>query len=175
MALHNSGIRARCHVSIRQSPSLCNAILNTSPCLLAIWSWRTNMFLPSSWKDFNCRGHLIVKKWQQKQMYFYVSLNRFNMMRVNFTGQSLHQCIIGNRNMHMSVLNGALWDMWIRFICWIHSRLFHCRVDNIRQSIAWINSQNCWYYSWKSKQNRMYTLWHGLISFQLIGPWEISN
>ena len=45
MALHNSGIgvwrqlalRARCHVSIRQSPSLCNAILNTCPCLLAIW------------------------------------------------------------------------------------------------------------------------------------------
>ena len=46
MALHNSGIgvwrhdnspwRARCHVSIRQSPSLCNAILNTCPCLLAI-------------------------------------------------------------------------------------------------------------------------------------------
>ena len=104
MALHNSGIRARCYVSIRQSPSLCNAILNTSPCLLAIWSWRTNMFLPSSGKDFNCRGHLIVKKWQQKQMYFYVSLNRFNMMRVNFTGQSLHQCIIGNRNMHMFVL-----------------------------------------------------------------------
>ena len=49
MALHNSGIgvwrhdnspwRARCHVSIRQSPSLCNAILNTCPCLLAIWLW----------------------------------------------------------------------------------------------------------------------------------------
>ena len=46
MALHNSGIgvwrhdnspwRAGCHVSIRQSPSLCNAILNTCPCLLAI-------------------------------------------------------------------------------------------------------------------------------------------
>ena len=46
MALHNSVIgvwrhdnspwRARCHVSIRQSPSLCNAILNTCPCLLAI-------------------------------------------------------------------------------------------------------------------------------------------
>ena len=46
MALHNSGIgvwrhdnspwRARCHVSIRQSPSLCNAILNTCPCLIAI-------------------------------------------------------------------------------------------------------------------------------------------
>ena len=30
-------LRARCHVSIRQSPSLCNAILSTSPCLLAIW------------------------------------------------------------------------------------------------------------------------------------------
>ena len=30
-------LRARCHVSIRQSPSLCNAILNTCPCLLAIW------------------------------------------------------------------------------------------------------------------------------------------
>ena len=29
-------LRARCHVSIRQSPSLCNAILNTCPCLLAI-------------------------------------------------------------------------------------------------------------------------------------------
>ena len=28
--------RARCHVSIRQSPALCNAILNTCPCLLAI-------------------------------------------------------------------------------------------------------------------------------------------
>ena len=69
------------------------------------------MFLPSSGKDFNCRGHLIVKKWQQKQMYFYASLNRFNMMRVNFTGQSLHQCIIGNRNMHKSVLNGGLGDI----------------------------------------------------------------
>ena len=31
-------LRARCHVSIRQSPSLCNAILNTCPCLLAIGS-----------------------------------------------------------------------------------------------------------------------------------------
>ena len=30
-------VRAHCHVSIRQSPSLCNAILNTCPCLLAIW------------------------------------------------------------------------------------------------------------------------------------------
>ena len=29
---------ARCHVSIRQTPSLCNAILNTCPCLLAICS-----------------------------------------------------------------------------------------------------------------------------------------
>ena len=29
-------LRARCHVSIRQSPSFCNAILNTCPCLLAI-------------------------------------------------------------------------------------------------------------------------------------------
>ena len=46
VALHNSGIggwrhdnspwRACCHVSIRQSPSLCNAILNTCPCLLTI-------------------------------------------------------------------------------------------------------------------------------------------
>ena len=45
MALHISGIgvwrhdnspwRAHCDVSIRQSPSLCNAILNTCPCLLA--------------------------------------------------------------------------------------------------------------------------------------------
>ena len=33
-------LRARCHVSIRQSPSLCNAILNTCPCLLAIGSHR---------------------------------------------------------------------------------------------------------------------------------------
>ena len=31
-------LRARCHVSIRQSPSLCNGILNTCPCLLAILS-----------------------------------------------------------------------------------------------------------------------------------------
>ena len=36
-------LRARYHVSIRQSPSLCNAILNTCPCLLAInqyWSYK---------------------------------------------------------------------------------------------------------------------------------------
>ena len=33
-------LRARCHVSIRQSPSLCNAILNTCPCLLVIWIHR---------------------------------------------------------------------------------------------------------------------------------------
>ena len=32
-------LRARCHVSIRQSPSLCNAILNTCPCLFAIQFW----------------------------------------------------------------------------------------------------------------------------------------
>ena len=32
-------LRACCHVSIRQSPSLCNAILNTCPCLLAIISY----------------------------------------------------------------------------------------------------------------------------------------
>ena len=34
--LANGALRARCHVSIRQSLSLCNAILNTCPCLLAI-------------------------------------------------------------------------------------------------------------------------------------------
>ena len=45
-------LRARCHVSIRQSPSLCNAILNTCPCLLAI--------LPNVWRClFAIRSHIL--------------------------------------------------------------------------------------------------------------------
>ena len=36
-------LRARCHVSIRQSPSLRNAILNTCPCLLAILTLSTTV------------------------------------------------------------------------------------------------------------------------------------
>ena len=46
-------LRARCHVSIRQSPS-CNAILNTCPCLLAIY---TGLALKGlSMKDLNVRS-----------------------------------------------------------------------------------------------------------------------
>ena len=59
MALHNSGIGVwrhdnspwRCHVSIRQCPSLCNAILNTCPCLLAIRyrGWKIVHYLVPQW------------------------------------------------------------------------------------------------------------------------------
>ena len=45
-------LRARCHVSIRQSPSLCNAILNTCPCLLAIISIEQQIY--TFWKFWFC-------------------------------------------------------------------------------------------------------------------------
>ena len=45
-------LRARCHVSIRLSPSLCNAILNTCPCLLAIVFICFHWTLPLEWNIY---------------------------------------------------------------------------------------------------------------------------
>ena len=64
-------LRARCHVSIRQSPSLCNAILNTCPCLLAILipNWRPFFLSRSQCLTGNCMfaheiGCIIFRVWQ---------------------------------------------------------------------------------------------------------------
>ena len=53
-------LQAHCHVSIRQSPSLCNAFLNTCPCLLAIqlstvWDGE----LPWSNRKMGCRPRVM--------------------------------------------------------------------------------------------------------------------
>ena len=77
-------LRAYCHVSICQSPSLCNAILNTCPCLLAIIFNLFHIYL----------GRLKCPKWR-------LSLNECNLIQFNSC-----LCVLARVRRYMMWLSG---------------------------------------------------------------------
>ena len=84
MALHNSGIgvwrhdnspwRARCHVSIRQSPSLCNAILNTCPCLLPI-QYHLIIWTNDDVLSIRCKGTIFSEIMMESATFSFKKMN----------------------------------------------------------------------------------------------------
>ena len=117
-------LRALCHVSLHQSPLLCNAILNTCPCLLAIWTLMTGIHLifglmwPLSYKNV---PHSVILLWGcimnmypiYRNIHMYITLDDIISLVTNiwvkYTGSCLLRftsliCVSMNSQIHYMVL-----------------------------------------------------------------------